>query len=108
MSDTTYWIPFSRTHTCGELTEANAGDAVRLMGWVEKLFVDYTGQSVVKGQPLLELYSPELVAAQEEYLTALDYSRRLAQGAPEAAASGARDLLRSARQRWSCAQTQGW
>jgi len=37
MSDSTYWIPFSRTHTCGELTEANTGDAVRLMGWVEKL-----------------------------------------------------------------------
>ena len=40
----------------------------KVSGWVEKLFVDYTGQKVHKGKPLLELYSPELVVAQEEYL----------------------------------------
>ena len=36
---------------------------------------------VEKGQPLLALYSPELVAAQEEYLTALDYAERMRDGA---------------------------
>jgi Cu(I)/Ag(I) efflux system membrane fusion protein len=39
-------------------------------GYVEKLFVDFTGQPVRKGQPLLALYSPEMVAAQKEYLVA--------------------------------------
>jgi aspartyl-tRNA synthetase len=32
-----YWLPFSRSHTCGELNEHNDGDTVRLMGWVERL-----------------------------------------------------------------------
>lgn len=44
---------------------------LRISGWVEKLFVDYTGQVVQKGQPLLTLYSPDLVATQDEYLLAL-------------------------------------
>jgi RND family efflux transporter MFP subunit len=40
---------------------------------VERLYVDYVGQSVGEGEKLLELYSPQLVAAQEELLTAIDY-----------------------------------
>ncbi|MCA9469964.1 MAG: efflux RND transporter periplasmic adaptor subunit, partial [Nitrospira sp.] len=44
---------------------------LRMAGWVEDLFVDYTGQLVRKGQPLFTLYSQELVATQEEYLLAL-------------------------------------
>ena len=71
----------------------------KVMGWVEKLFVDYTGRAVKMGEPLLELYSPELVAAQEEYLTALDYSRKLRERAESDVAAGALDLLKSAKQR---------
>lgn len=72
----------------------------KITGWVEKLFVDYTGQQVEKGQPLLEIYSPELVAAQEEYLTALDYQKRLEQSAAEGdVVQGAFDLLKAATQR---------
>src|SRR5688572_14035843 len=37
-------------------------------GWIEKLFVNYTGKLVQKGQPLFNLYSPDLVSTQEEYL----------------------------------------
>lgn len=44
---------------------------LRISGWVEDLFVDYTGQLVRKRQPLFTLYSPDLVAAQDEYLLAL-------------------------------------
>lgn len=44
---------------------------LRISGWVEELFVDYTGQVVRKGQPLFTLYSPDLVATQDEYLLAL-------------------------------------
>ncbi len=43
----------------------------KIAGWVKKLFVDYTGKEVKKGQPLLSIYSPDLVTAQEEYLIAL-------------------------------------
>lgn len=44
---------------------------VKIEGWVGELFVNVTGQEVKKGDPLLTLYSPELVSAQEEYLIAL-------------------------------------
>ena len=49
----------------------------KMSGWVEELFVDFTGQRVRKGEPLLEIYSPELVSAQEEYLSALGSRRGL-------------------------------
>ena len=42
----------------------------RVMGWVEQLYADYMGKPVRKGDALLALYSPELVSAQEEYLSA--------------------------------------
>jgi len=42
----------------------------RVMGWVEELFADYLGKAVRRGEPLLALYAPELVSAQEEYLSA--------------------------------------
>jgi membrane fusion protein, copper/silver efflux system len=44
--------------------------SVKFDGWVDKLFVAVTGQAVKKGDPLLTVYSPELVSAQEEYLIA--------------------------------------
>lgn len=42
----------------------------KIEGWVDKLFLATTGQAVKKGDPLLTIYSPELVSAQEEYLIA--------------------------------------
>ncbi|MHB1155850.1 MAG: efflux RND transporter periplasmic adaptor subunit [Phycisphaerales bacterium] len=44
---------------------------VKTAGWIGELFVAVTGQTVKRGEPLFTLYSPELVIAQEEYLTAL-------------------------------------
>jgi len=44
-------------------------------GWIEKLYVDYTGRPVKKGEPLADLYSPELLATQREYLQFLKWSR---------------------------------
>lgn len=49
----------------------------RVEGWVEKLHVKATGDVVKKGQKLFELYSPALVNAQEEYLTALKSKNRI-------------------------------
>ncbi|MBT3256919.1 MAG: efflux RND transporter periplasmic adaptor subunit [Deltaproteobacteria bacterium] len=43
---------------------------LKTSGWIEKLHVDFTGKYVKKGEPLFDMYSPELVAAQEEYLVA--------------------------------------
>lgn len=45
----------------------------RFEGWIEKLYVNYTGARVDKGQPLAEIYSPELFATQQEYLNALKW-----------------------------------
>ena len=60
----------------------------RVMGWVERLYADYLGKPVRKGDPLLALYSPELVSAQEEYLSA----RRLGDESLAAAARRRLDL----------------
>ena len=76
---------------------------LKVSGWVEKLYVNYAGQPVKTGQPLLEIYSPDLYTAQEEYLLA--YRRvQASKGAPPAAGifDAARmdaELLASARKR---------
>ena len=43
----------------------------KIEGWIDHVFVDFTGQLVEKGQPLFTLYSPEMLATQQEYLLAL-------------------------------------
>jgi len=45
-------------------------------GWIEKLHIDYTGKYVKKGQPLAEIYSPELVATQQEFLNVLKWTKQ--------------------------------
>jgi multidrug efflux pump subunit AcrA (membrane-fusion protein)/rubrerythrin len=56
-----------------EYNEASLGDVTtKFRGWVEKLYVDTTGQLVMKGDPLFEIYSPELYSAQREYVLALE------------------------------------
>jgi len=71
---------------------------VKVEGWLEKLFVATTGQAVKKDEPLLTIYSPELVSAQDEYLTAVRAREQQAKGNPEAAAGGAA-LVAGARRR---------
>lgn len=48
----------------------------KIEGWVEKLHVDYTGRYVKKGEPLAEIYSPELVASQQEFLNTLRWANQ--------------------------------
>ncbi len=50
----------------------------KVSGYVERVFVDFVGKPVRKGQPLFSVYSPELVSAQNEYLLALQTRRSLA------------------------------
>ncbi len=49
----------------------------KINGYVEKLYADYTGKFVKEGEPLLTVYSPELVSAQEEFLNAYEYWKEM-------------------------------
>jgi len=71
----------------------------KVQGWVEKLHIDYEGQLVKKGQPLLEIYSPELVSTQEELLVAARYRDELSKSPVADVARGGADLLRASRRR---------
>lgn len=68
-------------------------------GYVEKLFVNYTGRFVRKGEPLLTIYSPELLATQQEYLLAYRAKTELARSGNSDVARGGLNLYESARQR---------
>lgn len=74
----------------------------RVMGWVEKLYVDTPGAHVEAGQPLMELYSPDLYSAKQDYLLAWRNARN-AKGARgqygAERANGADSVLESARKR---------
>ena len=71
----------------------------KIGGWIEDLYVDFTGRFVRQGEPLLTIYSPELVSTQEEYLLALRARRDLKKSPfPEVAGSGD-SLADSARRR---------
>jgi len=71
----------------------------KIGGWIEDLYVDFTGKLVQKGEPLLTIYSPELVSTQEEYLIALRAKRDLIKSPfPEVAGSG-NSLAESAKRR---------
>ena len=74
----------------------------KVSGWVRQLSINFTGQEVRPGDPILSIYSPELVATQREYLLALGAVRR--QGDPSM-----RTLLESARTRlllWDVSDAQ--
>jgi Cu(I)/Ag(I) efflux system membrane fusion protein len=68
-------------------------------GWVEKLFIDKTGDQIKQGSMLLSIYSPQLVATQEEYLLALDNEAVLKNSPFPDVREGAESLLRSAKER---------
>lgn len=70
----------------------------RIDGWIERLYVNATGQPVARGQALFTIYSPMLVSAQEELLLAKRLADDVAGGTPEAGRS-ADELLSSARRR---------
>jgi RND family efflux transporter MFP subunit len=68
-------------------------------GWVEHLFVSYTGQAVRAGDPVLSIYSPDLVSTQTEYLLARRGDQQLHESPFPEAATGAKALLDAARRR---------
>ncbi|HWP72767.1 MAG TPA: efflux RND transporter periplasmic adaptor subunit [Gemmatimonadaceae bacterium] len=70
----------------------------KIDGWVEQLYVNFTGQFVRRGDPLFSIYSPMLVTAQEELVLAKRLAVDVSSGTPEAA-RGAQDLVVAARRR---------
>jgi Cu(I)/Ag(I) efflux system membrane fusion protein len=78
-------------------------------GFVEHLYVDFTGQAVRRGQPLLTIYSPELVAAQQELLVAGRVDRSLGDSQVPGLAAGDGSLVAATRQRlalWDISDAQ--
>ena len=81
----------------------------KISGWIEELYVDFTGQFVRKGEPLLTIYSPELVSTQEEYLLALKARRDWSKSPFAEVADGGTLLVESARRRlrlWDISDAQ--
>lgn len=70
----------------------------RIAGWIQRVFVDFIGRPVARGEALLTVYSPELLATQQELLLAAR-ARKLLEGATPAAREQSERLLEAARQR---------
>jgi Cu(I)/Ag(I) efflux system membrane fusion protein len=81
----------------------------KISGWIEELYVDFTGRFVRKGEPLLTIYSPELVSTQEEYLLALKAKQDWSKSPFSEVAEGGNLLAESARRRlklWDISDAQ--
>lgn len=81
--------------TYGHITYDETSTTVispKFSGWIDRVYVDFTGQQVEKGEKLFEIYSPELFTAQEEYLVAYRSLQHLE-------GTETKGLLESARQR---------
>jgi Cu(I)/Ag(I) efflux system membrane fusion protein len=71
----------------------------RVSGWVSKLYINFTGQFVKQGQPVVSIYSPELLASQEEFLRARETAARFAASELPEVRKGGDELLAAARRR---------
>jgi RND family efflux transporter MFP subunit len=71
----------------------------RFEGWIERVFVDHTGEHVKLGEPLLTIYSPEMLASQQEYLLALRGVRVLKDSTTPDAGRQALALVEASRRR---------
>jgi RND family efflux transporter MFP subunit len=105
--------PLVRTvRTTGQLTADETRIShvhVKINGFIDKVFVDYVGQLVRKGQPLFTVYSPDLVATEQEYLIARRGASTLANSDFKEVSEGSQSLLRSARERlklWDISDAQ--
>jgi Cu(I)/Ag(I) efflux system membrane fusion protein len=85
------------------------GVTTKFSGYIERLHADFTGKPVRRGDALVEIYSPELVATQEELLLAAKLQETLGESAVPGVPAGSLDLVRAARQRlrlWDISETQ--
>jgi Cu(I)/Ag(I) efflux system membrane fusion protein len=88
--------PMVRTlRTVGTITYDETGITQvysKIDGWIDKLYVNFTGKLVEKGQPLFTIYSPDLLATQQEYLLAIKAKERLSTSSIPEVRSGAVSL----------------
>lgn len=81
----------------------------KISGWIDKVFVDYTGQLVKKGQPLFTVYSPDLLSTQEEFLIGLKAKQYLSDSQFKDVSMGAQSLYNASRRRlqlWDISDAQ--
>ena len=71
----------------------------KISGWIDKLFINFTGEMVGRGKPILSLYSPELLASQEEFLQARETAAKFATSSSPDVQKLGQELLQSARRR---------
>jgi Cu(I)/Ag(I) efflux system membrane fusion protein len=102
----------SEVRTTGVVTfnETRAAQvAPKFSGFVERLYVNFTGQPVRRGQPLMEVYSPDLVAAQQELLLAGQLQRDIGRTAVPGVPASTTNLVEAARRRlrlWDVSEGQ--
>lgn len=79
--------------------------APRFEGWIETLYANQTGMTVRRGEPLMAIYSPELIAAQGEFAVADAAAKRLADSDPASAATmrQLRDAAQTRLRNWEVA-----
>ena len=81
----------------------------KIEGWIEKLYVNFTGKLVEQGQPLFTIYSPELLATQQEYLLALNARKRFSTSSIPEVRSGGDSLVEASKRRlalWDISEKQ--
>ena len=81
----------------------------RFSGYAERLYANFAGQQVTRGQPVAEIFSPELLAAEQELLLASRMSRTLGTTSIPGVSAGSGDLVGAARQRlqlWGVSNSQ--
>jgi membrane fusion protein, copper/silver efflux system len=96
-------VPLTRTvRTVGKVT-FDETKIVRIHpkieGWVENVYVNFTGMPVKKGQPLLSIYSPDLVSTQQEFLISLKAKKTLGKSEFAEVANSANSLYEASRKR---------
>jgi membrane fusion protein, copper/silver efflux system len=81
----------------------------KIEGWIDKLYVNFIGKLVEKGQPLFTIYSPDLLATQQEYLLALNARKRFSTSSIPEVRSGGDSLVEASKRRlalWDISEKQ--
>jgi len=81
----------------------------RIEGWVDRVFADFTGKYVTKGEPMLTVYSPDALATEQEYLLALRARHMVHEGSMPGMGANMESLVDAAKKRlalWDISQLQ--